>query len=86
MPYYKGVIAISYTNKASDELQDRSLATGVESKNSFFGTMDKFFLAEIIMPFGERVLGRPIQELSVIKFNELDANKFGNYDSKNRGF
>ena len=82
LPYYKGVIAISYTNKASDELEQRSLSTGIERKNSFFGTMDKFFLAEIIIPFGERVLGCPTRELSVIKFGELDANKFGSFDSK----
>jgi len=82
LPYYKGVIAISYTNKASDELEKRSLATGVERKNSFFGTIDKFFLAEIIMPFGERVLGKPVENLSVTKFSELDANKFKNYDSQ----
>lgn len=81
LPYYKGVIAISYTNKASDELESRSLATGIDRKNSFFGTIDKFFLSEIIMPFGERVLGCPTQELSIIKFAELDANKFSGFDA-----
>lgn len=82
LPYYKGVIAISYTNKASDELQNRSLGTGVERKDSFFGTTDKFFLSEIIMPFGERVFGKPIQELSVLKFSELDASKYSRYDNE----
>lgn len=82
LPYYKGVIAISYTNKASDELEHRSLSTGVERKNSFFGTIDKFFLAEIIMPFGDRVLGKPNQELSVVEFKEIDTDKFSNYDSQ----
>src|SRR5258706_630558 len=82
LPYYRGVIAISYTNKASDELEHRSLSTGVERKNSFFGTIDKFFLAEIIMPFGDRVLGKPAQELSVIEFSEVDVNKFSTYDSQ----
>jgi DNA helicase-2/ATP-dependent DNA helicase PcrA len=81
LPYYKGVIAISFTNKASDELEHRTLSTGVEPKNSFFGTIDKFFLAEIIMSFGERVFGNPVQELSVIEFSEVDTNKFSNYDS-----
>jgi DNA helicase-2/ATP-dependent DNA helicase PcrA len=82
LPYYKGVIALSFTNKASDELEQRSLGTGVERKNSFFGTIDKFFLSEIIMPFGDRVLGRPVQELSVIKFSELDTNKFSGYNEQ----
>lgn len=81
LPYYKGVIAISYTNKASDELEQRSLAAGTERKNSFFGTMDKFFLAEIIIPFGERILGYPSQELSVIGFSELDPGKFSKFDA-----
>ena len=64
LPPYKGVIAISFTNKASDELEHRSLSTGIKRKNSFFGTIDKFFLAEIIRPFGERILGKPTQELT----------------------
>lgn len=81
LPYYKGVIAISFTNKASDELERRTLSTGVEPKNSFFGTIDRFFLAEIIMPFGDRAFGKPVQELAVIEFKDVDANKFSNYNS-----
>jgi DNA helicase-2/ATP-dependent DNA helicase PcrA len=86
LPYYKGVIAISFTNKASDELEHRSLATGVERKNSFFGTIDKYFLAEIIMPFGDRVFGKPVQELSVVEFAELDSSKFNNYQQEKGDF
>ncbi len=59
VPDYKGIVAISYTNKASDELERRCLATGVNRKSSFFGTIDKFFISEIIIPFGDRVFGHP---------------------------
>ena len=39
---YQGVIAISYTNKASDELRDRCRRLGVKRRLSFFGTIDSF--------------------------------------------
>jgi len=57
LPDFKGVIAISYTNKASDELKHRSLDGGLDKKGSFFGTIDKFFVSEIILPFGKYVFG-----------------------------
>lgn len=40
---HQGVIAISYTNKASIELKNRSLSNGEDPKGSFFGTIDKFY-------------------------------------------
>ncbi|EPL8910166.1 UvrD-helicase domain-containing protein, partial [Enterobacter hormaechei] len=45
---FQGVIAISYTNKASDELKRRCSKALPDSKSSFFGTIDKFYLTEII--------------------------------------
>ena len=81
LPDYKGVIAISYTNKASDELERRCLATGVDRKCSFFGTIDKFFMTEILLPFGERIFGYPEHEISVIKSVDLDAAQTHKYDS-----
>lgn len=48
---YKGVIAISFTNKASHELAIRTLKSGIHPKRSFFGTIDKFIIQEIIYPF-----------------------------------
>lgn len=51
LPEHKGVVAISYTNKASDELKNRILNLGVKKKSSFFGTIDKFCLTEIVIPF-----------------------------------
>jgi len=41
---YQGVIAISYTRKASAHLKRKALADGAEAKNSFFGTIDSFCL------------------------------------------
>ena len=49
LPEHKGVIAISYTNKASSELKKRSTRNGIKQKGSFFGTIDKFCDREIIM-------------------------------------
>lgn len=51
LPDYKGVIAISFTNKASDELKKRCKQKGISAKQSFFGTIDKFYISQIIVPF-----------------------------------
>lgn len=77
LPDYKGVIAISYTNKASDELKHRSLDGGLERKGSFFGTIDKFFISEIILPFAKYVFGKANKEVEVFSSMEkhfMDAN------------
>src|SRR5690606_40088658 len=70
LPDYRGVIAISYTNKASEELRDRVLALGVQKKSSFFGTIDKFCLTEIVIPFLRHKFGLPTVEIKVIKASE----------------
>lgn len=57
---YQGVIAISYTNKASDELRDRCKRLGVERKMSFFGTIDGFCLGEIVAPFASHITNKTI--------------------------
>ena len=81
LPEHKGVVAISYTNKASDELERRCLSTGINRKSSFFGTIDKFFISEIIIPFGRRIFGNPKQEIDVVKANELQTRQYI-YDDK----
>ncbi len=91
LPYYKGVIAISFTNKASDELEFRSLLSGINCKNSFFGTIDKFFLSEIILPFGERVFGKAQKEFEIVTFDSLSEElkklyKKGKSDLENLDF
>ncbi|MBW8011990.1 MAG: ATP-dependent helicase [Chloroflexi bacterium] len=69
--HYQGVIAISYTNKASDELESRCFNRGVDQKSSYFGTIDKFFLTEFIFPFGRHVFGEPTKDSEIIELNEI---------------
>ncbi|HEV2150320.1 MAG TPA: ATP-dependent helicase [Longimicrobiaceae bacterium] len=73
LPTHKGVIAISYTNKASQELRQRVRQGGVEVKASFFGTVDRFFITAVVAPFGRRIWGRPIGDLTVSKFAEIEV-------------
>lgn len=53
---YQGVIAISYTNKASDELERRCKSDAFDVKHSFFGTIDDFCLREIVFPFARQLM------------------------------
>jgi DNA helicase-2/ATP-dependent DNA helicase PcrA len=57
LPDYRGVIAISFTNKASDELKNRCKQRCSDTKKSFFGTIDKFYISQIIIPFSCHVTG-----------------------------
>lgn len=57
LPDYKGVIAISFTNKASDELKKRCRNRCSDTKQSFFGTIDKFYISQIIIPFACHITG-----------------------------
>ncbi len=69
---FKGVIAISYTNKASRELKRRCLKDGLDRKGSFFGTIDSFYIAEIICSFGKHLFGIPKNDIKIVKIEELD--------------
>ncbi|WP_454803180.1 UvrD-helicase domain-containing protein [Mucilaginibacter phyllosphaerae] len=68
---FQGVIAISYTNKASNELKQRCFKDGLNPKGSFFGTIDRFYLREIILPFGKQLFGIPKVDVSVVKRGDL---------------
>lgn len=72
---HQGVIAISYTNKASNELRNRGLSDGENPMSSFFGTIDKFYLSEIIVPFGKQIWGIPENEIVVEKIDSLDSEE-----------
>ena len=63
---YQGLIAISFTNKASDELKSRCEAKGFCNQNSYFGTIDSFCLREIIHPFASH-LDSSINTISVVE-------------------
>ena len=71
LPQHSGVIAISYTNKASNELKRRSSTSGTNTKSSFFGTIDSFCSSEIIIPFLTQLWGKPVEEISIIKISDL---------------
>lgn len=55
LPDYKGVIAISFTNKASEELKSRCKRKGLVIKQSFFGTIDRFYISQVIIPFASHL-------------------------------
>jgi len=60
---YQGVIAITFTRKASKELEERCRSDGTDTKSSFFGTIDAFCLSEIIYPFLNQILGGSTENL-----------------------
>lgn len=72
---YQGVIAISYTRKASGNLKQRTLVDGVWSKNSFFGTIDSFCLTQIVLPFGGFVMGYSICDVVPVAYNDLSKEQ-----------
>ena len=75
VPEYQGVIAISYTRKASGNLKRRALSDGVWSKNSFFGTIDSFCLTQIILPFGDYLMGYAAKEVRPVVFGSLNTER-----------
>lgn len=76
LPEHKGVIAITFTRKASSELERRCKADGHDVKNSFFGTIDSFCLNDIIIPFLSRIWGGKPRECKVLKKLESPFNHF----------
>ncbi|WNL13663.1 UvrD-helicase domain-containing protein [Aliarcobacter cryaerophilus] len=71
---YEGIIAISFTNKASEELKERSLVNGIDKKNSFFGTIHKFYISEIVTSFGKQLFGLPNNDLKILNFEQDDID------------
>jgi len=55
LPSHKGVISITFTKKASQELKKKCKKNAHDTKQSFFGTTDSFCLKEVILPFLSRV-------------------------------
>ncbi|MCF4176843.1 UvrD-helicase domain-containing protein [Vibrio sp. McD22-P3] len=67
LPNYKGVIGISFTNKASTELKQKCEAGGHDTKASYFGTIDSFCFSELIAPFLARLWGGVVADCDVVK-------------------
>lgn len=64
---HKGVIAITFTKKASQELEKKCKYNAHDVKHSFFGTIDSFCLKELIFPFISRIWGGTPAECKVVK-------------------
>ncbi|MCF2855928.1 ATP-dependent helicase [Pseudoalteromonas sp. SMS1] len=67
LPSHKGIIAITFTKKASSELKKRCNENAHDTKNSFFGTIDSFCLNELIIPFLGRIWGNKPSNCKVVK-------------------
>ncbi|MBE6088132.1 MAG: ATP-dependent helicase [Clostridium beijerinckii] len=85
---YQGLIAISYTNKASRELKQRCLKESSCVKSSFFGTVHKFIINEIIFKFYRHIISEAKSELSIENTNKFDekwnkANSRSNLSERN---
>lgn len=72
---HEGVIAISFTNKASDELKDRSLKNGLDRKESFFGTIHRFYLSEFILSFGKQLFGLPTNDIDILNIAQANLDE-----------
>ncbi|MGI9282113.1 MAG: UvrD-helicase domain-containing protein [Endozoicomonas sp.] len=68
---YHGVIGITFTVKASEELKFRCKKDAFDAKQSFFGTIDSFCLKEIILPFVSRLWGQADLVLNPVFFKDL---------------
>lgn len=73
---YKGVIAISYTNKASEELKTKVKGLVEDIKFSYFGTIDKFYIVEIIRPFGRDLIKTSVNKYEVKNLEKEETNEF----------
>lgn len=69
---FQGVIAITFTVKASKELKQRCKKGAFDTKSSFFGTIDHLCLGEIIFPFLSRFFGPLESTLECKSIFELD--------------
>ncbi|HCT0356294.1 TPA: ATP-dependent helicase, partial [Staphylococcus pseudintermedius] len=85
---YQGVIAISFTRKASQELELRYKRKNIENTNHFFGTIDKFYISEIIVPFSKLLFdkGEPLEVKDSIddypKYKDLKKMKENRTDKE----
>lgn len=75
---YQGIIALSFTKKASCNLRDKTLVDGINKRMSYFGTIDSFCWSEIIEPYGNFVFGHPTNELDVVELKNQNT-KVRNY-------
>nr|WP_079799912.1 ATP-dependent helicase [Salmonella enterica] len=80
LPEHKGVISITFTKKASYELERRCKAEAHDTKRSFFGTIDSFCLKEIIIPFLPKIWGGSPSECKIVKKLNPPYDNYIQYD------
>lgn len=75
---YEGVIAITFTNKASREIKNR--LKGEKCDNLFIGTLDSFYFSEIILPFTHYITRKreKIEIIETEKNDEIEKLLFSN--------
>lgn len=73
----KGVIACSFTNEASKELEKR-IARGIDITNCYIGTIDSFILSEIVTKFINRYLKLVWKNYRRVEINEIVFPPNGN--------
>jgi len=79
---YQGIIAISYTRKASSELRNRCIRYGVVRNKSFYGTIDSFCLNEVVSPFLFQYPGAPSKLDIIDSDNDYDKLSTGDKEQK----
>ncbi|MGF6180064.1 DNA helicase-2/ATP-dependent DNA helicase PcrA [Massilia sp. UYP32] len=84
LPDHRGVIAISYTNKSSDELRRRCVRLAVQVKRSYFGTIDKFCISEILIPFFPHLAVGAPTKISIRSIKSLDAAQQAEFSEQAR--
>ncbi|KAA9302209.1 MULTISPECIES: 3'-5' exonuclease [Aerococcus] len=67
---FKGIIGISYTNKASDNLKKKVYKSTNIDEYDFFGTIDSFYLQEIIYPFSKHYF-EEIREFQILHVHDI---------------
>ncbi len=79
---FQGVIGITFTVKASEELKKRCKKNAFDAKQSFFGTIDSFCLKEIIFPFIRHLWGRAAESevKPVLKMSDAEEAEFAGWD------
>lgn len=74
----RGIIACSFTNEASKELEKR-IARGIDVSNCFVGTIDSFVLTEIVMKFINRYL-----KLAYTNYRKVEIKEIVFPENRNR--
>ncbi|MDH1704561.1 ATP-dependent helicase [Acinetobacter johnsonii] len=80
---YNGIVGLSFTNKSSQELKKRFQIINKSKNLNYIGTIDSFFINEIIKPFLPKIwIGGGDFEVVKILINEEEDFFSKNYENK----